>query len=209
MSSQFFSQWKEELEEAIKEPLIHFITNFIWEKYDFKKTKKLIFLYIKMKEKLWTNDEQIMKKAHNRAVRVKWFYSLSWKWANMKDLAYYRWLKIAWKKILEATDWDQKKKEEILDWLKQNYNIWKIWFNDLELFKEIIPEYKDKKLPFFLGKLLFSKLKWDKIYFEKTPETWEFSKQELYNEKDFRFEYENISYEIKKYIIQILGILKK
>ena len=196
MISEYFALWKEKIEKIKDNPIIPLISNFIWSKWNFEQTKKILEIYYTLISPKNTDKNKIERLAKNRATRVKWFHYLKEKGYNMKDLAYYRGMLIVWEKFLDFLDW-KIERDEILDFLKQNYSIWKIWFNELELFKKYFSNYKDEKLPFFLWKLILEKLKWEKIFFQE------------YKEKDFRFEYEQVSYKIKRDIVEILKIIKK
>ena len=209
MVAQYFGWTREEYEEEISTPTIHFISNYFWETSNFKDTSKLMYLYSKMKHSgdLSKKDKQKLKKnAHNRTVRVKRFYSNNQKWANMKDLAYYRWVKEVSKKfnIALSKDSHSDQKEEVLSWLKKNYNIGKIWLDDVDTFSKVITD-NQQALPLFIGKLINLKRSWEKIFFSWLPSEQEDS--ELYKNKDFRFEFTEISTDVKRDIIEILYLL--
>ncbi len=174
------------LKDIFLEPTIHHITTFFAENLDFENTRKMIEIYFKLIFK--NEDLKVLKRnAFDRTKRVKSFVSIFEKWANRKDVSYTRWQEKI-KKILS--------KKDNISFLKDFY-FSKLWFDDLKYIGYFKEKYIFEEIfPIFVGKIIYEKLKNEKIDLEELKKK-DFRFQVI---KDFsKFEMDKIE-EIKKII---------
>jgi len=183
--------FKEKIENIQLEPSIHHITTFIAENCDFLETRELLKIYYKL---IWKSEIDSEKESYDRALRVKRFVSFKDKWANRKDVTYYRWVKTLIKYILKL---DETQRVEFL----RDFYFSKLSLEDVAMVKwlreSLNVNEKDLKNPLWIWKILFKKLIWEKIFLD-----W-------LKEDDFRFSnIEKLESDIKRRIIDILKIIK-
>lgn len=165
----------------------HHITTFIAENYNASDTERILQIWYKM-----NGSKNPEKDASGRMKRVKRFVSNDMPGANRKDVSYTRGNLEISQKLANMTN------EERKEFLKDFYFA-KLSLNDKEFvpyFREMFDD-KNHKYPLWVGKILFKKLMWEKIFFE------EFMK------RDGRFVVENINSDTKRKMVEILKLLRK
>lgn len=165
----------------------HHITTFIAENYNANDTEKILQIWYKI-----NGSKNYEKDASNRMKRVKRFVSWKLPGANRKDVSYTRGNIEISQKLLNMNN-DERK-----IFLKDFY-FSKLSLKDQKFtpyFREIFGD-KNHKYPIWVGKILFKKLMWEKIFFEE------------FMNRDWRFVENDIKFNTKRKIVKILKILEK
>lgn len=181
---------EKELNYILTKPTEHHITTFFAENFDWVNTKKFLEIYYKLIKPFGTPLESIFELATDRMLRVKRFVSLNEKWANRKDVSYTRWQK-------QIVEFFQNNDNETNWQFLKDFYFAKLSFEDIWLVNELKEslwiDEKELKYPLWIGKILYKKLSWNKVFLSSLKE------------EDFRFQViENLSIDIKRKVVKIL-----
>lgn len=148
------------LEDIELYPIITNCCLYIAECFDFQTSIDLIKIYLLLSCNGKTEPEAI-KLAKIRALRAKRYVPLGMKWANRKDVCYWRWMHIALDHALNNPN--------IADYLRKYY-LWKISEKDFQIFQELMEEEwisSDRVIyPIFVGKIIADKLTGKQISYD-------------------------------------------
>lgn len=176
-----------EIDEIFGEITPAHFSMLIAENYNYKDSKKIFIILEKLN---WNKNFE--KDWIAKAKRSKRFVSWDLPWANRKDVSYTRGNIEISQKLLNMNNKERK------IFLK-NFYFSKLSLEDQKFvpyFREIFGD-ENHKYPIWVGKILFKKLMWEKIFFE------EFMK------RDSRFIENEIKFNTKRKIIEILKILEE
>ncbi len=190
LSEQLFD---ENIENINHVPVLTHISNYIRENFNWNETLELLIIYFKL-----TNDEnitqdEIYKKAFDRMLRSKRFYSLKDKWANRKDLSYNRG---------ETDIIEYLKSENDIEWFIKKFYFAKLSKEDIDLSEEFSESLQvnknDLKYPLWIWKIIYKKLLWEQIFTSNLKDA------------DLRFQaIENLSWNVKRKILWLIELIKE
>lgn len=148
------------LEDITLDPIITNCCLYIAECFDFEDSIQFIKIYMLLIGQCKSEDEAL-KVAKNRALRAKRYVPFHQKWANRKDVTYWRGMHIALENVLNNPN--------IADYMRKYY-LWKISEEDFDIFEKIMKEQWISSdaviLPIFVGKIIADKLSGKKITYQ-------------------------------------------